>query len=128
MQVFWDDDDKTILIRQSPENWVWNDYLLCVLRTRQMAQEVKHPVYLILDCRGVKVIPQDSMSYFNVGHQALPLNIVMRVLVTRNKLLQTIFALLRQIVPHNFENFYAVSTMEEAYKKIAEAKTNNAWC
>jgi hypothetical protein len=128
MQIFWYDDDKTILIRQYPETWTWSEYLLCVQKTRQMAQDVKHPIYLIMDCRGVKVIPQDSMSYFNEAHRALPLNVMMRVLVTRNKLLQAIFALLRQIAPENFENFYTVSTLEEAYKKIAEAKTNNTWC
>ena len=62
------------------------------------------------------------MIYFNEAHQNLPPHVKMRVLVSRKWAMRTVTSMLIKVMPHNFQNFFCASTMEEAQKLIDEAE------
>ena len=123
MQVFWDNPEKTILVREFPKDWTWDDYRLSIQKMRQMLQEVEHDVYIIIDCRNIQWLPKGAIHYFNAGNRDMPSHVAMRILVSESNLVHGVFSVLSRIASRDFRNFYFVTNMGEAHKKIAQAKS-----
>jgi hypothetical protein len=123
MKVFWKDDAKTILVREFSADWSFEDFENAIARMRQMLTEVSHHVYIVIDASQVQQVPAGAMGYFHAANQNLPSHVKMRILVTRQSLLQSIFKILLGIAPQSFGNFYIVSSLDAAYKKISLAQT-----
>ena len=119
MKVFWKNAEKTILVREFSSDWTFEDYTAAITTMRQMLTEVKHDVYIVIDATQVQRVPLGAMTYFHEGNRNLPSHVKMRILVSRQSLLQSIFTLLLRIAPDSFGNFYFVSSLEAAYQKIA---------
>jgi hypothetical protein len=122
MRVYWDDDEKTILIRELASEWTWDDYQLSILAMRQMILEVKHEIFVIIDGRPIKKLPKDALHHFQAGNRKLPPQVKMRLLVSTNKLSHEIYSILRRISAADFENFHFVPSIEDAYQKIEAQK------
>jgi hypothetical protein len=120
MKVFWNNPEKTILIREYPESWTWDEFRENVETTRQMFKEVQHDIFFIIDARNIRHLPEGALSYINEAHRNTPRHVVMRFFVTNNKYVERIASMLVRAVPQNFENFYIVNSMEKAEAKIAE--------
>jgi hypothetical protein len=122
MKVFWKDAEKTILIREASETLTGEEYDSSIQISYQMIREVKHDVYIIFDGTRIQTVPSDSLSHFSSAARSLPLNIALRFLVTKNKVLLSLTGVLQKVMPDNFDNVYYMTTMDEAYEKIAEDK------
>ena len=122
MKVFWESDEKTILIREFPESWSWNEYTASVQKMQHMLREVSHNVIILKDCRKLRVLPRDSMTYFREGNRNIPTHVLMRILVTHSTLLQTLIATLQRIAPEDFANYCSVYKMEDAQRLIQDVK------
>jgi hypothetical protein len=123
MKVFWKDVAKTILVREFPKDWSLEDYDNGIATMRQMLSEVTHDVYIVIDASQVRHVPAGAMGYFHAGNQNMPPHVKMRLLVTRQSLLQSLFNILFRIAPQTFGNFYIVSSLDVAYKRISLAQS-----
>jgi hypothetical protein len=123
MNVFWENAEKTILIREFPETWTGEEYQAAVQKTRLMLHEVSHNVIILKDCRKLRVLPRDSMTYFREGNRNVPAHVLMRILVTESTILQTLISTLQKIAPEDFANYCSVYTMQDAQRLIEESRT-----
>ena len=122
MKVFWEDTAQTILVREFPETWDWEEYRESIQAMQQMLQTVSHSVSVIIDARRIKTMPRDAISHLSEGNRNIPSNVLIRILVTTNRVALLIYAILMRIFPERFENFSIVSTMIDAHEKIAQAQ------
>lgn len=122
MKVFWEDSAKTILVREFPETWEWDEYRESIQAMQQMLQAVNHGVFVIIDARRIKMMPKDSLSHLSEGNRYTPANVLIRILVTTNRVALLIYAILMRIFPERFENYFIVSSMADAHAKIERTK------
>jgi hypothetical protein len=123
MKVFWKDNAKTILVREFSKDWTLEEFENTITVLKQLLTEVSHDVYIVIDASQVRQVPAGAMGYFHAANQNLPSHVKMRILVTRQSLLQSIFNILLRIAPQSFGNFYIVSSLDAAYKKISLAQS-----
>jgi hypothetical protein len=123
MKVFWKDDAKTILVREFSKDWTLEEYENTIAILRQLLTEVSHDVYIIIDASQVQQVPAGAMGYFHAANQNLPSHVKMRLLVTRQSLLLSLFNILLRIAPQSFRNFFIVSSLDAAYKRISLAQS-----
>jgi hypothetical protein len=124
MNVFWNDDEKIVLVREFPKHWTWEDYQASVELMRQMLQDVEHDVFVIIDARQIQWLPKGSSNYFKEGNRNIPPHVMMRIIVSENALVQALVSILQRAAPSYFKNFYWVASMEEAHQKIARAQAS----
>ena len=122
MRVYWKDAEKTIIIREVSETLSWDDYDSSIQKTFDMMREVNHDVYLIFDASQLGSVPKNSLEHFTKAARGLPPNVALRIMVTRNNLLQTLVGVLQKVIPENFLQVRIVSTLEEPLAKVTEEK------
>jgi hypothetical protein len=122
VKIFWKNPEKTILIHEFPDAWEWADYMIAMKKMRQTCLEVGHEIFLIIDARQVNLLPKGCMIYFNEGNQNTPSHVVMRILVSRKWSMRAVTSFLIKVAPHNFQNFFCASSIEDAYQLIHEAQ------
>ena len=122
MRVFWANNEKTILIREFSKQWTWPEYQLSLVKMRQMLQRVEHGVSIIIDTCQVETIPREALPHLQAGNRNLPSHVQKQFLVSNNRLVYKLYQMLREISPSDFNEFYFVSGIEEAFQKIADAQ------
>jgi hypothetical protein len=90
MDVYWLDTEKTLLVRELPKVWTWQEYKESLQKMRQMLQEVQHDVVLIIYCPETQWLPKNSTVHFERADSSLPSNVIVKIIVSERKRLEEI--------------------------------------
>jgi hypothetical protein len=120
IQLFWDNDDKTILIQQYEGRWTVEDYYGLVDDFSVKCAEVPHTVHVIANLIGSSMPPGQMLSGIQYALKKYPPNTGVLVYVKMNRVMNMFLELARQLSPRFAQFVYAADTLEEARQLIAE--------
>ena len=125
-QVYWDNPDKTIIVREMTDDWTWEDYGKAIGEVHQMLSEVDHVVDITVDCRGTYKLPQGALQKLANSNRRYPQNIGQQVIVATSYFLEIFAKMVQQYMPHMRHLFTYVNTVDEAYQHIDESRTQTS--
>ena len=77
IDVYWDDNEKTIVRHDYTESWTWEDYIQAANKTREMMDSVSYTVDVIMDLGERGMMPEvaffegcsmtDAQKHSNAG-------------------------------------------------------------
>ncbi len=120
IQVFWDNEEKTILRYALRDKWNLDDVNIAITEGNALAESVDHKVHGIVDLQDSDFVPKNLVTHFRGSRTQIHSNAGMFVLVGGSPILQTVFNVYRRIYPSNDENFAFASTIEEAHAIITQ--------
>lgn len=88
IEVFWEDDQKTLLTMQFANRWSIDEIQVATRTVYDMGQQEAHPVYVIMDMAGTSHLPSGitSLRGFALDHR-LP-NLALLVIITDSSFLR----------------------------------------
>ncbi|MBI5961131.1 MAG: hypothetical protein HY866_20510 [Chloroflexi bacterium] len=118
----WDDpEQKTTVLWVFEGVWSWADYAAAEQNAVQMCQGIDYPLDHIVELTHLKLSPTDLLtrgrqlysgkSDFRAG---------LTVLVGPNRFIESVFNIVKQVLPHQFEAYEIVPTIEEARTLIRQ--------
>ena len=125
IEVFWDDDPKTILRARFVGDWTWVEYHAANERLMQMAAEVDYPFDVISDLTDSNGLPPGNLlAEIGRGHNITAPNQRSTVTVQIPKIVKTLRPIIIQITRN--DNRYQADSLEEAYTIIEAVRNTNS--
>ena len=122
IDVFWDDDAKTILRARFVDDWTWAEYHAANQLLMQMAGEIDHLFDVISDLTESNGLPPGNLlAEIGRGHNITAPNQRTTVTVQIPKIITTLRPIIVQITRN--DNRFQADSLEEAYA-IIEAVRN----
>ncbi len=122
IELFWEDDAKTILRFNFVGGWTWDDYYPLHEQGNQMAQAIPHIVHSIVDLRQNRSVPTNTITHLtNIANRQIP-NAGLKVIITNNRFLHILHSTGVKIDANYARYFQVVSCEEDAHECIAQAK------
>jgi hypothetical protein len=120
VQVFWDNDEKTI-IRQLYEGVIrLEDYYATIDKVSEMIRSVDYTVHTIYQRERVTAQPSTMISVLRYGHRRLPPNLGINVIIGANQVTRVIVNIGKSIAPNLAKNVCFADTVEEAHTLIQQ--------
>ncbi len=123
IQVYWEDDEKTILRYDFEGDWTWDELYTVFNQGVDMASAVDHRVDAIADMRHSGRIPGHAISHLRTIADRQTQNVNLRIIVTTNTFILTIYRTGAKVYRQIPRYFQVVGTIEEAHKIIAEDRS-----
>ena len=118
-RVYWDNEEKTIIVREMTDKWTWKDYGQAIQQVHEKLGEVSHTVDIIVDCRETSDLPSGALRNLSTSNKVYPQNVGQQVIVATSYFIELFAKMLRDYMPEKQHMFTYVHTMEEAYRHIA---------
>ena len=124
IDVFWEDEAKTILRANFIGSWTWNELHTSVQRGWDMAAEVDYPVIKLNDWRESAPLPPGNvLEHFATVNNKIP-DFQAVISVGTSPIISAIIPIAKQISGN--QNRFMVGTIEEAYALIERFKAQDA--
>jgi hypothetical protein len=120
IQVYWEDDSKTIVRYDFEGTWTWDDLYKVFYQALAMETSVSHRVDVILDMRQSGRIPHNALTHIKNISDKEPPNIGLSVFVTSNRFLISLYNVGIKFYNKIGYYFRLTSTIEEAHALIAQ--------
>jgi hypothetical protein len=124
--VDWYNPEKTIIQYVLEGKWTWNEFYDVYHKAIAMENAVSHRVDVVVDIRQSAIPPTNvllNMKYF-ADHQ--PPNIGLSLIVSASPLIRSLYDVALKFHRPIGECFRIVSTPEEAFDLIADARRERA--
>ena len=125
----WDNDEHTIIRVVFEGRWTSDDFYAAFEPMVNMVEREAHPVVIILDYRESRNPPKDFLLFEGHAPENAPSNQALLIVLGANALIQSLFNLLRRIIPRVAPDFIMVGTLEEAYERayasLSQAQSAN---
>jgi hypothetical protein len=121
IKLYWQDEAKSILIREMDIPWTWDEYHKSIAETKKLLLEVGHPVIIIVDARKIKYsrdVPANALQQIYAASICLPENLLAQIIVSESKWIEAITAILKHVTPQELKKFSFVRSMEKAQKQV----------
>lgn len=122
-RVYWDNSDKTIIVREMSGDWTWEDYGKAIGQVHTLLGEVSHTVDIIVDCRESNGLPTGALRNLSSANKSYPQNIGQQVIVASSYFIELFAKMLQQYMPDKKHLFAYVHTMDDAHKHIETNRT-----
>lgn len=123
VRVYWDNPEKTIIVREMSGEWTWEDYGRAIGQVNEYLNQVHYTVDIIVDCRESNSLPSGALGNLSSSNKTYPQNIGQQVIVATSYFIQLFAQMLQQYMPDKKHLFAFVNNMEDAYKLIEENKS-----
>jgi ribosomal protein S15P/S13E len=123
IDVYWDNDEKTIIRQDFAGNWTKDDYFAAIDESYKMSETVNHPVDTIIDMRNNTTNPIQLMNIFSTANKLeshVSDNQRAVVIVGANVTIEFALRMAKRIAKRAAENSHTARTLEEAYDIIAK--------
>jgi hypothetical protein len=116
VDVFWEDETKTVVRLSFNGEWNWRDYYTAVQQSNAMLESVRHKVHIITDFRDGATLPPQAFIHLRRALFDVPLNWGLSVFVTgdntpMNSLMQSFV----KMHPRLGKRIRIVPSLEDAY-------------
>jgi hypothetical protein len=121
IKLYWQDEAKTVLIREMHLPWTWDEYHKSIEETKGLLGELGHPVIIVVDAREIKYssdVPENALQHIYSAIVCLPENLQAQIIVSESKWIEAITAILKRLVPETTEKFSFVRTMDKAQRQV----------
>ncbi len=120
IRIVWDDDAKTIIRHIFEGNWTIEDYYNLLSEHQKQMAEQPHPVAVINDLRESGPVPSGIGSAVKYAARKAPTNEEIKLLIGSDRSVKTLIDLINVTAGSDVTDLIYVSTIEEAYTRIAE--------
>lgn len=120
MNAAWDNAEQTVIRQDYVGKWTWEEYFEMTKKTRDMISSMSHVVDVISDMKP-GIIPRQgsAITFARKALSSLPPNRGIIVVVT-NPLVAALLRVFKNLDKEIGPFMYAVNSVEEARKLIAE--------
>lgn len=122
VNVFWVNDDKTIVQYDFIGRWTWEDFYPAYEEALRMEASVTHRVDVIINLLESRSIPPNALSHLKNITDKQPDNIGVSVLVTTHRFVKVMYDMGVKFYPKMRQYFAIVETMDEAFETIASVR------
>jgi hypothetical protein len=124
IQVFWDNEDHTIIRYVFAEPWVWSDLRAAVTASNSMLDSVDHKVHFIHDVTAITSVPLDTLTHLrslvDKEHPHTGQSVIVGGKTSAiPKILKGMFAMIHKLYQKDW-GFYFVDTIDDARELLAE--------
>lgn len=124
INIFWDNDEKTILIRKMLDPWTWQDYANAIEEVHQKLTEVDHTVDIVVDCTAIDAIPVGGLGSLLKSNRDYPPNAGNQYIVSSSNFIELFSHTLAKMAS-NYKNYFIYKpTMDAAYSEIRQLRTS----
>lgn len=120
VNVFWDNDEKTIIRAVYEGKLTAEDYYRAIDQVVDLMKSVSHEVHNIYHRKQIRSAPRNLLQIMQYAQQRLPKNIGLRIVIGGNQVTRTFVNIGRVIAPHLTEGAYFVDSVEEAHQLIRQ--------
>ncbi|MDX1995152.1 MAG: hypothetical protein SF029_22410 [bacterium] len=120
VQVFWDNEDKTVIRAVYEGDVTLEDYYTAIDQTAALMQQVTHSVYHILHRQNVRSQPSTMATVMRYANRKLPANHAGSVIIGSRALTKILVNIAKSIAPHLAKEVYFADTLEDARRIIAQ--------
>lgn len=118
IHYYWEKDCQSVIRFEITEDWDWVDFHHSIKEVKAIVAGVGYPVIVLIDAREVKHIPKDAFNHISTEVKLMPPNLKAQVIVSENRWLESIFAIIAHLMPEEAHRLIFVRTMEKAQKKV----------
>ncbi len=119
VSIYWDNDEKTILVEKFDGHWTIEEYYRLVDTDAEWLGQVPHMVHVIYDATTSSMPPRQIFSGIQYALKKLPPNQGLTVFVKLNRVMTMFVDVASQISPRFARTHYYAETIEEARRIIA---------
>jgi hypothetical protein len=124
IDVFWDDEAKTILRANFVGDWTWEDYHAANALLLKLGAEIDHRFDIIVDLSMSNGLPPGNILDNVARAQNIsPPNLGINVTIQIPKRVEALRPIVKQIVGHH--KYYSADTLEDAYAIIQSVRDMN---
>src|SRR5262249_26247560 len=117
--VFWDNEDKTIIRSEGEGSWTWEEFHQALQEIVEMVKTVDHRVDLVHNHKPDSRRPQGSgMPHFQRAIRIMPPNVELNIFVNTNAFGRAIVSIFTRVYSTQGSRFVMVGSLEEAYALI----------
>jgi galactose-1-phosphate uridylyltransferase len=124
--VGWDNTDKTIIRWQFVNDWSWDDYYGALQVSRQLNQQARGMVDIIVDMRASQTLPNNIFTHAQNVLQTRSLNIGVIVVIGLNPLLRSVYNTFKNLhdtlTRGSHTELHLVAAEAQAYQLIQAAR------
>ena len=117
--VFWDNPEKTILMRKVINPWTWQDYAAAMKEVMQKLSEVDHMVDIIVDCTEINDLPDGALGSLAKSNRQYPPNMGQQYVVSSSYFIEIFSNMLADMTTSRKGLFMHKLDLQEAYDEIA---------
>jgi hypothetical protein len=117
-RVYWDNEEKSIIVREMSGDWTWEEYFVAIKQVREFLDEVDHHVDIIVDCRETYKFPTAALPNIANANRSYSANMGVQVIVGSNLIVKMFAEMLQKVMPQAISHFLFVNAIEDAYKVI----------
>lgn len=118
VEVFWYDDEQTIIVQRYTGSIKTDDYYTAVDQVKALAATVPHTVYNIFDRTGVVGMPRSVLGAMRYANRNMPDNLDLRVIVAPTYGSQILMDLGQHVAPEMVRHLEYADTFDEALQMI----------
>lgn len=121
LNVFWDDEAKTIIRSEGVGAWTWDEFHESLEKIVDMAQTVEHRIDLIhFPQPGSHVPPGSGVPHYQRAMRTMPPNVGLNIFINANTFGRMIISIFMNVYGSGQTNgkLAAVASLEDAYKLI----------
>lgn len=122
VSIFWNDDNKTILIEKFEGKWTITDWYQLNDDAAVKLAEVSHTVHVIVDATDAAPPPAQMLMGVQYAIKKMPSNQGITIFVKLTRLLKMFMDFGKQIAPETTRYVYAAESLDEAHRLIAEKR------
>lgn len=121
IQLFWDDDDHTIIRSEYRPGWTWEEFHEASRQSLEMINEVRNEqtVHMIANFANGAFPPMGALANFKSAQQKLPKDTVI-VVIGGGMFINTLVSTYTRVYRPYSNNLFMVNSLEEARAKIAQ--------
>ena len=123
VEVFWDNDEKTIVHQIYQGVVIQEDYYMAIERVAELLRSVDHTVHSIHERDQVKIHPSTTISALRYGHRIMPPNLGINVIIGAKQFTRVVANLGRTVAPNLVKEIFFADNVEEARAIIAREST-----
>ena len=123
VNLVWDDSQRTTLRFDYEGEWTWNEWYAAMDEAETLIHELGDTVYFINNLGDSTYLPKNAMTNFK--QNAIHFHSLVRatVMVSENLFIKVMYNTFKRFAGAWAEQYYFVTSLEEARQMIAEHST-----
>lgn len=126
VNVQWDSPEQKIMHYGFTGNWSWGEFYEALEKAQNLQRPVPHTVDVLLDFRSAGLVPLGAVSQFRRVAMISTPNTGIRVVITQNHFVMTLFNLFMRVYPAMTQRYRFAISIEEAYQIIESVSKERA--
>lgn len=122
IEVYWGNDEKTVMRFVFQKPWTWDDFYRAVDRHFVMLRGVDHLVYAITDVSQAGTIPPSALSHGRYYWKHWPPNLATIIIIGANPLFLAMDNLFHRLYGDGHSHLRYANSVEEALSIINSSR------